>query len=81
MMAAKKHCEGTLCPLGCCPEVDWYCCQYAEPYYFAATADDCFAVAAKAKLLTMASNNHCDGTMCPAVFCPEVDWYYCDDNG
>ena len=25
-IAAKKQCDGTMCPGGCCPEVDWFCC-------------------------------------------------------
>jgi len=42
MAAAKKvvksaDCEdGTLCPGGCCPELNWYCCP--DGLYCAATA-------------------------------------------
>merc|ERR1711970_9124 len=25
-MAAKKQCDGTMCPAGCCPEQNWFCC-------------------------------------------------------
>merc|ERR1712212_104408 len=25
-MAAKKQCDGTVCPAGCCPEQNWFCC-------------------------------------------------------
>ena len=38
-MAAKKQCEGTDCPTGCCPEVNWYCCP--DNMYCAATPADC----------------------------------------
>merc|ERR1719153_966678 len=37
-MAAKKQCEGTMCPAGCCPEQNWFCC--ADNMYCAATAAD-----------------------------------------
>merc|ERR1711954_330737 len=77
-MAAKKQCDGTPCPAGCCPEVDWYCCP--DNLYCAATAADCPFVAKKAQLVKMAAKKQCDGTPCPAGCCPEVDWYCCPDN-
>merc|ERR1711887_209589 len=70
--------SGTMCPAGCCPEVDWYCCP--DNMYCAATAADCPFVAKKEKLMKMAAKKQCEGTMCPAGCCPEVDWYCCPDN-
>merc|ERR1719312_875199 len=35
-MAAKKQCDGTMCPAGCCPEQNWFCCP--DNMYCAATA-------------------------------------------
>merc|ERR1719483_1623663 len=52
-MAAKKQCDGTMCPAGCCPEVDWYCCP--DNMYCAATAADCPFVAAKESLRKLAA--------------------------
>ena len=42
-MAAKKQCDGTVCPAGCCPEQNWFCCP--DNMYCAATAADCPFVA------------------------------------
>merc|ERR1719153_1978168 len=67
-MAAKKQCDGTMCPAGCCPEQNWFCCP--DNMYCAATAADCPFVAKK----------QCDGTMYPAGCCPEVNWFCCADN-
>merc|ERR1712168_856769 len=63
-----NQCTGTMCPAGCCPEVNWYCCE--DNMYCAATA----------KLVKMAAKKQGDGTMCPAGCCPEVNWYCCEDN-
>merc|ERR1719304_130262 len=52
-MAANKQCEGTDCPGGCCPYVDWYCCP--DGMYCAATAADCPFVAKKISLSKMAA--------------------------
>merc|ERR1711970_1319660 len=73
------QCEGTECPAGCCPEVNWYCCP--DNMYCAATADDCPFVAPKTKLVEMAVDKQwCDGTPCAAGCCPMVNWYCCPDN-
>merc|ERR1711892_1657379 len=77
-MAAKKQCDGTMCPAGCCPEQNWYCCP--DNMYCAATAADCPFVAAKETLVKLAAKKQCDGTMCPAGCCPEQNWYCCPDN-
>merc|ERR1711983_636741 len=77
-MAAKKQCEGTMCPAGCCPEVNWFCC--ADNMYCAATEADCPMVSMKEKLVKMAAKKQCDGTMCPAGCCPEQNWFCCPDN-
>merc|ERR1712183_609098 len=77
-LSGEKQCDGTMCPAGCCPEQNWYCCP--DNMYCAATAADCPFVAAKAKLVKMAAKKQCDGTMCPAGCCPEVDWSCCPDN-
>merc|ERR1711936_364830 len=79
-MAAKKQCEGTMCPAGCCPEVDWYCCP--DNMYCAATAADCPFVAKKEKLMKMAAKKQCgpNETSCPAGCCPNANWYCCPDN-
>merc|ERR1711902_129016 len=63
-MAAKKQCDGTMCPAGCCPEQNWFCCP--DNMYCAATAADCPFVSMKEKLVKMAAKKQCDGTMCPA---------------
>merc|ERR1712083_428502 len=77
-MAAKKQCQGTECPAGCCPEANWYCCP--DNMYCAATAADCPFVAMKEKLVKMAAKKQCQGTECPAGCCPEANWYCCPDN-
>ena len=48
-MDAKKKCDGTECPAGCCPEADWFCCK--DNLYCAATAKDCPTVAIQEKFL------------------------------
>merc|ERR1712226_382178 len=63
-MAAKKQCEGTMCPAGCCPEVDWYRCP--DNMYCAATAADCPFVVKGEYLRKLAARKQCEGTMCPA---------------
>merc|ERR1712013_554092 len=63
-MAAKKQCDGTVCPAGRCPEQNWFCCP--DNMYCAATAADCPFVAMKEKLVKMAAKKQCDGTVCPA---------------
>merc|ERR1712168_399709 len=40
----KKDCDGTVCPGGCCPEQNWYCCP--DGMYCAADASNCPFVAA-----------------------------------
>merc|ERR1712013_428338 len=77
-MAAKKQCDGTVCPAGCCPEQNWFCCP--DNMYCAATAADCPFVAMKEKLVKMAAKKQCDGTVCPAGCCPEQNWFCCPDN-
>merc|ERR1719435_369633 len=62
LLTAKKQCDGTVCPGGCCPEQNWFCCP--DDLYCAATAADCPFVAAKAKLVKMAAKKQCDGTVC-----------------
>merc|ERR1712002_1352464 len=74
-MAAKKQCDGTMCPAGCCPEQNWFCCP--DNMYCAATAVDCPFVSMKEKLVKMAAKKQCPGTECPAGCCPEVNWYCC----
>merc|ERR1719187_904839 len=72
-LARLEQCEdGTECPGGCCPYVDWYCCP--DGLYCAATAADCPFVA------KMAANKQCDGTECPGGCCPYVGWYCCPDG-
>merc|ERR1719357_1290321 len=75
-MAAKKQCDGTECPAGCCPEKDWFCCD--DNMHCAATEADCPFIAAY--LMRLAAKKQCDGTECPAGCCPEKDWFCCDDN-
>ena len=82
-VVAKKDCDGTVCPGGCCPEQNWYCCP--DGLYCAATAGDCPFVAAKDKLVKMAAKKvaakkDCDGTVCPGGCCPEQNWYCCPDG-
>eukprot|EP00091_Calanus_sinicus_P024689 TRINITY_DN8_c0_g1_i5.p2 TRINITY_DN8_c0_g1~~TRINITY_DN8_c0_g1_i5.p2 ORF type:complete len:124 (+),score=37.26 TRINITY_DN8_c0_g1_i5:94-465(+) len=69
-LVKSEQCQGTECPAGCCPEVDWYCCP--DNMYCAATAADCPFVAMKEKLVKMAAKKQCQGTECPAGCCPEV---------
>merc|ERR1719285_652616 len=75
-MAAKKQCDGTECPAGCCPEKDWFCCD--DNMHCAATEADCPFVANK--LVKMAAKKQCDGTECPAGCCPEKDWFCCESG-
>ena len=71
-----EQCDGTMCPAGCCPEQNWYCCP--DNMYCAATAADCPFVAAKAQLVKMAAKKQCDGTICPAGCCVgEYNWFCC----
>merc|ERR1712126_233997 len=63
LAASDEQCDGTPCPAGCCPEVDWYCCP--DNLYCAATAADCPFVAAKEYLTKLAAKKQCDGTPCP----------------
>merc|ERR1712080_235712 len=56
-MAAKKQCDGTVCPAGCCPEQNWFCC--ADNMYCAATEEDCPMVAFNANLMKMAAKKQC----------------------
>merc|ERR1719215_2183997 len=79
--------DGTLCPGGCCPEMNWYCCPDGQ--YCAATAGDCPFVAAKEKLMKMAAAKRValaktadweDGTLCPGGCCPELNWFCCPDG-
>merc|ERR1712080_313477 len=77
-MAAKKQCDGTVCPAGCCPEQNWFCC--ADNMYCAATEEDCPMVASKAHLMKMAAKKQCDGVMCPGGCCPEKNWFCCPDD-
>merc|ERR1711992_185039 len=79
-------CDGTVCPGGCCPEQNWYCCP--DGMYCAADASNCPFVGAKEQLTKLAmkkvvENNvkvalkkkDCDGTVCPGGCCP--DGMYC----
>merc|ERR1719154_806884 len=86
-LVKSADCEdGTMCPGGCCPEMNWYCCP--DGMYCAATAGDCPFVAAKEKLMKMAAPKRIlvksadceDGTMCPGGCCPEMNWYCCPDG-
>merc|ERR1712045_877299 len=84
-------CDGTVCPGGCCPEQNWYCCP--DGMYCAADASNCPFVGAKEQLTKLAmkkvvENNvkvalkkkDCDGTVCPGGCCPEQNWYCCPDG-
>merc|ERR1712179_560348 len=77
-LVKSEQCDGTICPAGCCPEQNWFCCP--DNMYCAATAADCPFVAMKEKLVKMAAKKQCDGTMCPAGCCPEANWFCCPDN-
>merc|ERR1719369_436464 len=46
-----------MCPAGCCPEQNWFCCP--DNMYCAATAADCPFVAKKEKLMKMAAKKQC----------------------
>merc|ERR1719466_299651 len=46
-------CDGTVCPGGCCPEQNWYCCP--DGMYCAANAGNCPFVGAKEKLIKFAA--------------------------
>merc|ERR1711983_539516 len=85
VVATKKDCDGTVCPGGCCPEQNWYCCP--DGMYCAADASNCPFVAAKEKLIkfaaakkVVATKKDCDGTVCPGGCCPEQNWYCCPDG-
>merc|ERR1719154_59894 len=86
-LVKSADCEdGTMCPGGCCPEMNWYCCP--DGMYCAATAGDCPFVAIKDKLAKFAAAKKVvvkaadceDGTMCPGGCCPEMNWYCCPDG-
>merc|ERR1712042_238375 len=44
-LVKSEQCQGTMCPAGCCPEQDWFCCP--DNMYCAATAADCPFVSMK----------------------------------
>merc|ERR1719348_2648656 len=67
-----------MCPAGCCPEQNWFCCP--DNMYCAATAADCPFVAMKEKLVKMAAKKQWEGTVCPAGCCPEQNWFCCPYN-
>merc|ERR1719249_641464 len=73
----SEDCEGTVCPAGCCPEQNWFCCS--DNQHCAATESNCPFVAKKA-LAKMAAKKDCEGTVCPAGCCPEQNWFCCSDN-
>merc|ERR1711973_454910 len=79
-LSRSEQCEdGTECPGGCCPYLDWYCCP--DGLYCAATAADCPFVAKKQAIAKMSANKQCeDGTECPGGCCPYQDWYCCPDG-
>merc|ERR1712200_117 len=77
-MAAKKQCEGTVCPAGCCPMENWFCC--ADNMNCASTEANCPFVSAKKQLIKMAAEKQCEGTVCPAGGCPMENWFCCADN-
>merc|ERR1719228_2146740 len=65
-MAAKKQCDGTECPAGCCPEKDWFCCD--DNMHCAAT--ECPAGCCPEKVWFCCDDNmHCAATEadCPFV--------------
>merc|ERR1719450_725460 len=76
-LVKSKQCEGTMCPGGCCPEQNWYCCP---DDWCAPTFDDCPFVSMKKKLIKMAAKKQCEGTMCPAGCCPEENWFCCPNG-
>merc|ERR1711970_595603 len=55
-LVKSEQCDGTMCPAGCCPEQNWFCCP--DNMYCAATAADCPFVAMKEKLVKMAAKKH-----------------------
>merc|ERR1712098_628032 len=72
---ASLQCEGTMCPNGCCPEEDWFCC--ADAVYCAPSAPDCLAKGDIVELIEMAAPK-CDGTQCPEGCCSGVyNWICC----
>merc|ERR1711942_360629 len=75
VVATKKDCDGTVCPGGCCPEQNWYCCP--DGMDCAADASNCPFAAAKK---VVATKKDCDGTVCPGGCCPEQNWYCCPDD-
>merc|ERR1712055_1142887 len=79
-LVKSEQCDGTMCPAGCCPEQNWFCCP--DNMYCAATAADCPFVPKKAQIMNMAMNKQCqpDETECPAGCCPQANWFCCPDN-
>merc|ERR1740131_548707 len=77
-------CEGTQCPMGCCPEPDWYCC--VDNFYCASEKEFCpkntFKIPKKEMLITI---NHLyqdcsQGTLCEGGCCERPNWHCCDDG-
>jgi hypothetical protein len=73
--------DETLCPGGCCPEANWYCC--ADATYCAATEADCpMKTTQLAKLAKRTKQCGPDETPCPSGCCPGgPNWFCCPDNG
>merc|ERR1712130_438245 len=84
---------GTLCPAGCCPEADWFCCE--NNWQCAPTEADCCRLLddnnmpvgelTHKKILQMndEEEERCcpNGTDCPAGCCPGgKHWFCCADN-
>lgn len=88
-MAAKvvpKQCPGTVCPGGCCPEQNWYCCP--DNLSCAVDASYCKKENKVEKLIKMAAPKRffakaaqdCPGTVCPGGCCPIQNAYCCPDG-
>ena len=92
--SSPKQCDGTLCPNGCCPYKDWFCCE--DGIYCADNENDCDSTYAKKTLLMkmtskkmtpkknlllqMTSLTQCDGTECDGGCCFMANWICCPDG-
>ena len=75
-----EPCDGTLCPGGCCPEYNWFCCPDMYPGC-ARTEQECpFLDSVKALIKVASVKFPCDGTACEAGCCyQQYDWFCCTD--
>ena len=77
----SAQCDGTICPSGCCPEPDWFCCPNTQ--YCASKPENC--PPGEIMLMAMTKEKKCEGSLCPGwgpdECCNDPDYTYCCPDG